>query len=476
MSSFIRNVVVRTRSLTVNLLYLIAQPRSNLFTFRVSPTGRATATLPTISKVAVPSDLKGFIAQATVMFDDPEAAAREAFQTAAAIISLGDNARTNVAEFATYLGWTTDQTSALAAQGMVYRTSPPPTLRTLIAAGHRSQVQAYSLFLVQVTRLACLQFAAADSGAARAASAIAATVTRAAPVSNTRLEPAAVAKAPSEVEPERGPDTTAVGEALDDLERLVGLEDAKREINQQVQLIRIAAMREKAGLRNPTVSRHLVFVGNPGTGKTTVARIVGRIYSALGVVSDGHLVEVDASGLVAGYVGQTAIKTKEQITSALGGILFIDEAYGLTRNDFGVEAIDALVKGMEDHRDDLVLIVAGYPDNMRTFIEANPGLESRFPTTITFADYTPDELLRILQRMSEDSDYVLATGIDEQTRTLLAGLAAGPDFGNARTVRNVFEAAVREHAWRLRDVGEVSVEQMRTLTLDDLSAAASASD
>ena len=428
--------------------------------------------MPTIGNVA-PSDLKRFIGDATAMFDDPDAAAREAFQTAAAIISLGDEAATNLAEFADYLGWTMEQTRALASKGVVFRTSPPPTLRTLIAAGHHSEVQAYSVFLVQVTRLACLQFAAADAGAARAASAIAATVTRTAPMSNTQLEPTA---APTDTAPERGPDTTAVGEALDDLERLVGLEDAKREINQQVQLIRIAQMREKAGLRNPTVSRHLVFVGNPGTGKTTVARIVGRIYSALGVVSDGHLVEVDASGLVAGYVGQTAIKTKEQITSALGGILFIDEAYGLTRNDFGVEAIDTLVKGMEDHRDDLVLIVAGYPDNMRTFIAANPGLESRFPTTITFADYTPDELHRILQRMCEDSDYVLAEGIDDQIRALFAGLAARPDFGNARTVRNVFEAAVRAHAWRLRDVTEVSVDQMRTLTLEDLAAGADASE
>jgi hypothetical protein len=421
-------------------------------------------------------DLKQFIAHSTGMFDDPHAAAREAFQTAAAIVSLGDDARTNLKALAGYLGWSPEETSALAVQGTVFRTSPPPMLRALIAAGHRSQVQAYSLFLVQVTRLACLQFAAADAGAARAASAIAATVTRTAPVSNTELEPTLTADAPAQASPQRGPDTTAVGEALDDLERLVGLEDAKREINQQVQLIRIAQVRQKAGLRNPTVSRHLVFVGNPGTGKTTVARIVGRIYSALGVVADGHLVEVDASGLVAGYVGQTAIKTKEQITAALGGILFIDEAYGLTRNDFGVEAIDTLVKGMEDHRDDLVLIVAGYPDNMRTFIAANPGLDSRFPTTITFADYTPDELLRILQRMCEDSDYILAPGIEAQVRTLFAEHAARPDFGNARTVRNTFEAAVREHAWRLREVTEVTVEQMRTLTFDDIAAGAGASD
>jgi len=231
-------------------------------------------------------------------------------------------------------------------------------------------------------------------------------------------------------------------------------------------------MREKAGLRNPTVSRHLVFVGNPGTGKTTVARIVGRIYSALGVVRDGHLLEVDASGLVAGYVGQTAIKTQEQITKALGGVLFIDEAYGLVRNDFGVEAIDTLVKGMEDNRHDLVVIVAGYPANMAEFISSNPGLESRFPTTITFADYTPDELLQILQRMCQDADYVLAEDAPPTVRQLFAGLAADPEFGNARTVRNVFEAAVRQHAWRLRDVADVTLDMMRTLTAEDVTAGA----
>lgn len=417
-------------------------------------------------------DLKQFIADSTPVFDDPAAVRREAFQACAALLSAGDQSTANLDRLAAYLGWTRAEVAALAEKGRGFRATAPPTLRALAAAGHTNQVEAYALFLVQVTRLACVQFAPGDAGAARAASAIAATVTRTAPISNTRLEPVTATEPPAPAQPSESGGAQAVGEALDDLERLVGLEDAKREINQQVQLIRIAQMREKAGLRNPTVSRHLVFVGNPGTGKTTVARIVGRIYSALGVVRDGHLLEVDASGLVAGYVGQTAIKTQEQITKALGGVLFIDEAYGLVRNDFGVEAIDTLVKGMEDNRHDLVVIVAGYPANMAEFISSNPGLESRFPTTITFADYTPDELLQILQRMCQDADYVLAEDAPPTVRQLFAGLAADPEFGNARTVRNVFEAAVRQHAWRLRDVADVTLDMMRTLTAEDVTAGA----
>jgi len=418
----------------------------------------------------VSQDLKRFVAQGAPMFDDPEAVSREAFQTTAAIVSLGRSRTANMTRLATYLGWSVSEVEALAQQGILFRTTAPPTLRALVAAGHTRQVEAYSLFMVQITRLACLLFAPGDTAAMQAASAVAATITRTAPVSNTRLEPAPLVTEASPAEPATGTEADEVGRALDDLERLVGLDDAKREINQQVQLIRIAQMRESAGLRNPTVSRHLVFVGNPGTGKTTVARIVGRVYRALGVVADGHLVETDASGLVAGYVGQTAIKTQEQIGRALGGILFIDEAYGLTRNEFGIEAIDTLVKAMEDHRHNLVVIVAGYPQNMQEFIEANPGLESRFPTTIVFADYTPDELLQILQRMCADGDYSLAGDADDRVRDAFADLARSPDFGNARTVRNLFEAAVREHAWRLRDVAEVSVEQMRTLTVADLLA------
>lgn len=394
-------------------------------------------------------DLKEYIAAMTPMFDDPDTAAREAF-SAAAVILAGRPA------FATYLGWSATEVAALATNAAAWRSTAPPMLRRLAAAGLTEQVAAYAQFLVQVTRVACVQFAPGDQTAERNASAIAATVTRFAPVSNAQLEPS---PAPDEK-------VEDLGEALDDLERLVGLEAAKREINEQVQLIRITQMRAAAGLKNPTVSRHLVFVGNPGTGKTTVARIVGRIYKALQVVPDGHLVETDASGLVAGYVGQTALKTAEQIQAALGGILFIDEAYGLTRNDFGLEAIDTLVKGIEDHRATLVLIVAGYTTEMDEFLTANPGLASRMPTTITFEDYSAAELLQILQRIASDNDYTIDA--DQRLVEAITARMAAPAFGNAREMRNLFEAAVRRQAWRLREISDVSVDQMRALTVDDV--------
>ncbi|MCU0297688.1 MAG: AAA family ATPase [Candidatus Nanopelagicales bacterium] len=411
-------------------------------------------------------DLKAYISATTPMFDEPDTASREAFQATAAILSRGDQAAHNLAGYATYLGWTAEQVRALAEPASAWRSSPPPLLRKLIAAGMEQQSTAYAVFLVQVTRIACVQFAPRDSGAARAASEIAASITRFTPVSNTALEPPAA----TPTEPSA---TQTVGEALDELERLVGLESAKREINQQVQLLRIAAMRQAAGLKNPSVSRHLVFLGNPGTGKTTVARIVGRIYRALAVVPDGHLVETDASGLIAGYVGQTAIKTSEQITKALGGILFIDEAYGLTRNEFGLEAIDTLVKAMEDNRESLVVIVAGYTQEMRDFLASNPGLESRFPTTITFDDYTPQELLAILSRIAADSDYRIETPDDPVLAAWVTQAAQREGFGNAREMRNAFEAAVRRHAWRLRDTADVTVDQMKTLTTADLVEVAS---
>ena len=396
-----------------------------------------------------PVDLKDYIAATTPAFDDPDTAAREAFSLAAVI--LQGNPR-----YAAYLGWSANDVNTLAQSAIGWRSSAPPLLRKLAAAGLTEQVQAYAQFLVQVSRLACVQFAAGDPKAERTASAIAATVTRFAPVSNTKLEPA---PAPAE-------QVEDLGQALDDLERLVGLEACKREINQQVQLIRITQMRASAGLKNPTVSRHLVFVGNPGTGKTTVARLVGRIYKALRVVPDGHLVETDASGLVAGFVGQTALKTAEQIDAALGGILFVDEAYGLTRNDFGIEAIDTLVKGMEDHRDELVVIVAGYTDEMREFLASNPSLQSRFPTTITFADYSAAELVDILRRIAADNDYTIPD--DPRLAEAVAARMSGPAFGNAREMRNIFEAGVRRQAWRLKDVADVSVEQLKSLTVEDL--------
>ena len=190
------------------------------------------------------------------------------------------------------------------------------------------------------------------------------------------------------------------------------MQRVKREIHRQVALLRVEKLRVDAGLKSPTLTRHLVFTGNPGTGKTTVARLVGGIYQALGLLSRGHLVEVDRSELVAGYLGQTATKTADVVASAAGGVLFIDEAYSLTGggpggDQYGQESVDTLVKEMEDRRDDLVVIVAGYPAPMAAFIAANPGLASRFRTTIDFEDYTDDELVAILEHLASGADYEL---------------------------------------------------------------------
>ena len=209
-------------------------------------------------------------------------------------------------------------------------------------------------------------------------------------------------------------------------------------------------------------------MGNPGTGKTTVARLVAGIYRALGVLKGGQLVETDRSGLVAGYVGQTALKTAEVVKSAIGGALFIDEAYALASDDFGSEAIATLVKAMEDHRDELVLIVAGYPEEMATFIDSNPGLSSRFRTTINFPDYSDDELVAIFASLCKDADFSPTPECDGVLRTMLHGVIRDREFGNARFIRNLFEAAVVRQAWRLRSVETPTVEQLRALEVADL--------
>lgn len=275
-------------------------------------------------------------------------------------------------------------------------------------------------------------------------------------------QPAArTAQAPGE--PER-----SVEELLAELDELVGLREVKAEIKRQAAVLRVQALRQQAGLKVPTITRHLVFVGNPGTGKTTVARLVAGIYKALGLLSKGQLVEVDRSELVAGYLGQTAMKTAEVCESAIGGVLFIDEAYALSGDQYGEESINTLVKEMEDNRNDLVVIVAGYPGPMARFILENPGLASRFRTTIEFADYCDQELIDIFVQMVAKSDYDLADGALDAFRFDLSQQVRDETFGNGRYCRNTLEAAIGHQAWRLRDKAAPSVADLRTLLPADV--------
>ena len=231
-------------------------------------------------------------------------------------------------------------------------------------------------------------------------------------------------------------------------------------------------LREENGLPNSAMSLHMVFLGNPGTGKTTVARLMAGLYAAIGALSKGQLVEVDRSGLVAGYVGQTALKTQEVIQSALGGVLFIDEAYSLAsggENDFGREAIETLLKAMEDHRDDLVVIVAGYDGLMEKFIQSNPGLESRFNRYLHFDDYTLDEMLEIFKMQCRKSQYTLSPDAEQDVKDFIYDENAdGVTFGNARGVRNLFEQILTAQANRLAKMESFTKDDLMTLTRDDV--------
>jgi len=257
------------------------------------------------------------------------------------------------------------------------------------------------------------------------------------------------------------------------LNKLIGLTRVKNEVNTLINTIKINKLREEKGLKLSPMSLHLVFSGNPGTGKTTVARLLGDIYRDLGILSKGHLIETDRAGMVGEYVGQTAIKTKAVIDKAKGGILFIDEAYSLTpqkeSNDFGQEAIDTLVKMMEDYRDDFIVIVAGYPDLMKDFLKSNPGLQSRFNTFINFEDYKPNELLEIFMSLCNQHNYI----VENYTINTLIGIIEGiysqadESYANARTVRNFFEKSIRRQANRLSKINTPSSKELKTLVIDD---------
>ncbi|MDX6354215.1 MAG: hypothetical protein QOF98_1118, partial [Streptomyces sp.] len=259
---------------------------------------------------------------------------------------------------------------------------------------------------------------------------------------------------------------------LADLDALVGLDSVKREVRTLIDMISVGRRREQAGLKAPSPRRHLVFTGSPGTGKTTVARLYGEILASLGVLERGHLVEVARVDLVGEHIGSTAIRTQEAFERARGGVLFIDEAYALAPEDagrdFGREAIDTLVKLMEDHRDAVVVIVAGYTAEMERFLASNPGVASRFSRTVTFGDYSSKELLRIVESQATEHEYELGDDTDDALLKYFTALPKGPNFGNGRTARQTFEAMVERHAVRLAHVAEPTHEELQLLYPEDL--------
>ncbi|MFD7975166.1 right-handed parallel beta-helix repeat-containing protein [Streptomyces sp. NPDC059071] len=261
-------------------------------------------------------------------------------------------------------------------------------------------------------------------------------------------------------------------EVLGELDALVGLESVKHEVRTLTNMIEVGRRRQEAGLKAVSARRHLVFTGNPGTGKTTVARLYGEVLASLGVLERGHLVEVSRVDLVGEHIGSTAIRTQEAFDRARGGVLFVDEAYALapedSGRDFGREAIDTLVKLMEDHRDAVVVIAAGYTAEMERFLTVNPGVASRFSRTISFSDYEPEELLRIVEQQAEEHEYRLAEGSGEALVKYFAGLPKGPTFGNGRTARQTFEAMVERHAGRVAALSEPSTDDLTLLYPEDL--------
>lgn len=267
----------------------------------------------------------------------------------------------------------------------------------------------------------------------------------------------------------------ALSHCMEELNRLVGLKRVKRFVYEIYALLKIGKQREMAGLSCETHVLHMVFKGNPGTGKTTVARLLGRLFREVGVLEEGHLIEVERADLVGEYIGHTAQRTREWVKKALGGILFIDEAYALARGgekDFGKEAVDTLVKSMEDYSNEFVLILAGYPLEMEHFLSSNPGLPSRFPIQITFPDYTTDELMNIADDMLKEREYHMSNDARRTLRQYLLQKERAPfrpNSGNAREVRNYIEKAIRHHAFRLLQTKEPTREQLMRIEASDLN-------
>ena len=287
----------------------------------------------------------------------------------------------------------------------------------------------------------------------------------------TERKPVAVATKTPGDEPEKPKEPEKSG--MEELNELVGLKTVKHDVEELIGLAKVRKMREEKGMKAVPMSLHLVFSGNPGTGKTTVARILGKLYKEIGILSTGQMIETDRSGLVAGYVGQTAIKTQKKIQEAMGGILFIDEAYMLNQKDenFGQEAIDTILKAMEDHRDEFIVIVAGYTQLMKEFVESNPGLKSRFNKFFEFPGYTVDELQAIFELQCKKYQYKLTEEADKAVREEIIRLeeSKGENFANAREVRNLFEKIIANQASRVSALDEVDEETLSTITIEDLT-------